>query len=45
MTSYIGTYAILQIASHALTLTAYGLKASSMTVAGDDVIDKVTVSH
>jgi hypothetical protein len=45
MTSYIGIYSLLQLSSHALTLTAYGLKASSMAVAGDDVIDKVTINR
>jgi hypothetical protein len=45
MTSYIGIYSLLQLSPHGLTLTAYGLKASSMTVAGDDVIDKVTMTR
>jgi hypothetical protein len=43
-TSYVGTYALLAIAPQKLTLTAYGLKASSTTVAGDDVIDTVTLA-
>jgi hypothetical protein len=44
-TSYIGTYALLTIAPAQLTLEAYGMKASSSTVEGDDVIDTVTLSH
>ena len=44
-TSYIGAYSILTLQSNTLTLTAYGLKASSTTVAGDDVIDTVTMTH
>jgi len=44
-TPYIGTYSLLTIASRQLTLRAYGMKASSTTVAGDDVIDMVQLSH
>ena len=39
MPKYIGTYGLLELDAHALTFTAYGTKASSTTVAGDDVID------
>ena len=43
---YIGAYALLAIAPHTMTLTAYGLKASSTTVAGDGApIDTVTFNH
>jgi hypothetical protein len=44
-TSYIGAYSILTLQGNMLTLTAYGLKASSSTVADDDVIDTVTLTH
>ena len=44
-TSYIGSYSILTLQANMLKLTAYGLKASSTTVAGDDVIDTVTLTH
>ena len=44
-TSYIGAYSILKLSGNTITLTAYGLKASSTTVAGDDVIDTFTASH
>jgi hypothetical protein len=44
-TPYIGTYALLTIAPTALTLKAYGLKASSSTVSGDDLIDTVILTH
>jgi hypothetical protein len=44
-TPYIGTYALLTIAPTQLTLKAYGMKASSTTVSGDDVIDTVTLLH
>jgi hypothetical protein len=42
---YIGVYALLTMRGNTLTLMAYGLKASSSTVAGDDVIDTVSLSH
>jgi hypothetical protein len=44
-TPYIGTYALLAIAPAGLTLKAYGMKASSTTVSGDDIIDTVTLTH
>jgi len=44
-TPYIGAYSLLTMSGTTLTLKAYGLKASSSTVAGDDVIDTVTLSH
>jgi hypothetical protein len=44
-TSYIGAYSLLTLSGKTLTLTAYGLKASSTTVGGDDVIDTFTASH
>jgi hypothetical protein len=42
---YIGTYGLLDVTQHTMTLTAYGLKASSTTVAGDTVIDTVPFTH
>ncbi|MGD0529489.1 MAG: metallophosphoesterase family protein [Polyangiaceae bacterium] len=44
-TSYIGSYSILTLDGSSLKLTAYGLKASSTTVADDDVIDTFTLTH
>jgi hypothetical protein len=44
-TPYIGTYALLTADAHTLTLTAYAMKASSTTVAGDDKIDTVTLTR
>jgi hypothetical protein len=44
-TPYIGTYALLTIAPTQLTLKAYGLKASSTTVSGDDLIDSFALSQ
>jgi hypothetical protein len=42
---YIGTYGIGTIMGNTLTLTSYGLKMSSSTVMGDDVVDNVTITH
>ncbi len=39
---YIGCYALLTLQGTTLELTAYGMKASGGSVAGDDVIDTVT---
>jgi hypothetical protein len=44
-TNYIGAYSILQLQGSSITLTAYGLKASSSTVADDDVIDTLMLTH
>lgn len=44
-TGYIGAYSLLKLSGNTLTITAYGLKASSTTVAGDDVIDTFTAKH
>ncbi len=44
-TPYIGVYSILTLSGSMLKLTGYGLKASSTTVAGDDVIDTLTLTH
>jgi acid phosphatase type 7 len=44
-TTYIGSYSLLQLQGNTLKLTAYGLKASSSTVAGDDVIDSFDLTH
>ncbi len=44
-TSYIGSYSLLTLSGKTLTLTAYGLKASSTTVGGDDMIDTFTATH
>jgi hypothetical protein len=30
---------------HTLTLKAYGLKTAASTMAGDDVLDTVTLTH
>jgi hypothetical protein len=43
--AYIGTYSLLTISPAQLTLKAYGMNASATTVAGDDVIDTVTLTH
>jgi hypothetical protein len=42
-TPYVGAYGLLQIDVHSLTWTAYGLKSSGGTVAGDDVVDTYTL--
>jgi hypothetical protein len=44
-TSYLGSYSILTLRDNTLRLTAYGLKASSSSVADDDVIDTVSLTH
>jgi acid phosphatase type 7 len=44
-TNYLGSYSLLQLQGNTIQLTAYGLKASSTTVADDDVIDSLTLSH
>jgi hypothetical protein len=44
-TSYIGAYSLLELQGSALKFTAYGLKASSNTVADDAVIDTFTLTH
>jgi hypothetical protein len=44
-TPYIGTYALLTIAPTGLTMKAYGLKSSSTTVAGDDLLETVNLTH
>ncbi len=43
-TPYIGTYALMAISSTQLTLTAYGMKRSPLSIAGDDTIDTVSFS-
>jgi hypothetical protein len=40
---YIGLYAFLTATKTTLTLTSYGLKASSTSIADDTVIDTVTL--
>ena len=44
-TPYIGAYSILSLMGNTLKLTAYGLRTSSSTVAGDTVIDSFTLTH
>jgi hypothetical protein len=44
-TSYIGAYSLLTLSGNTLKLDAYGLKASATTVAGDDAIDTLTLTH
>jgi acid phosphatase type 7 len=44
-TNYIGAYSLMELSSTTLKLTAYGLRASSSTVADDDVIDTFSVTH
>jgi len=41
----IGTYALMKLDAHTLTLTAYGLKASGTMPMDDDVIDTLTLTH
>jgi hypothetical protein len=43
--AYAGVYGLLTLSGRTLTLTAYGLKPSSTTVAGDDVIDSLVLTH
>jgi hypothetical protein len=43
--AYIGMYTLLTISSTQIGLKAYGMNASSTTVAGDDVIDTVALTH
>ena len=44
-TPYIGVYSLLTLSGSTLTLSAYGLKASSTTVKGDDVVDTLQLTH
>jgi hypothetical protein len=44
-TPYIGAYSIVTLQGNTLTLNAYGLKASGGSVAGDDVIDTLVLTH
>jgi hypothetical protein len=44
-TSYIGAYSMLTLSGNTLRLDAYGLRASASTVAGDDPIDTLTLTH
>lgn len=43
--AYIGVYSLLTISQAQLTLKAYGMKASSSTVAGDDLLETVPLTH
>jgi hypothetical protein len=42
---YVGCYALLTLSGTTLKLTAYGMKAGSGGVAGDDVIDTLTLGQ
>jgi hypothetical protein len=44
-TSYIGAYSLMKLSGTMLSFSAYGLKASSTTVADDDMIDSFVLSH
>jgi hypothetical protein len=44
-TPYVGVYGLLAVDAHTLTWTAYGLKSSGGTVAGDDVVDTYSVTR
>jgi hypothetical protein len=43
--AYLGNYLLLTVTASQLTLKAYGMNASSTTVAGDDVIDNISLTH
>jgi hypothetical protein len=42
---YLGCYTLLTLEGTKLTMTAYGLKASGGSVAGDDVIDTLVLGQ
>jgi hypothetical protein len=42
---YVGCYVLLTLSGTTLTLTAYGMKAGGGGVAGDDVIDTLTLGQ
>ena len=42
---YIGCYVLLTLQGTQLVMTAYGMKASSTTVAGDDVLETLTLGQ
>ena len=44
-TPYVGVYALMTLDAHTLTFKAYGLKASGSTVAGDDLVDTLTLTR
>jgi hypothetical protein len=44
-TPYVGVYSIVALQGNTLTLTAYGMKAAGGSVAGDDVIDTLVLTH
>lgn len=44
-TSYVGVYSLLTLSGNTLTLTSYGLRASSGAVADDDVIDTFAITR
>ena len=44
-TPYVGVYALMTLDAHTLTFKAYGLKASGGGVAGDDVLDTLTLTR
>ncbi len=44
-TPYVGVYSLMTLDAHTLTLKAYGMKASGSTVAGDDVVDTLTLTR
>ncbi|HSQ62310.1 MAG TPA: metallophosphoesterase family protein [Polyangiaceae bacterium] len=44
-TPYVGVYALMTLDAHTLAFKAYGLKASGGGVAGDDVLDTLTLTR
>jgi hypothetical protein len=44
-TAYVGVYSIATLEGTKLALTAYGMKLAGGSVAGDDVIDTVVLTH
>ncbi len=44
-TPYVGVYALMTLDAHTLTFKAYGMKASGSTVAGDDLLDTVSLTR